>query len=225
MKIVIGIQTCDRLNYTKQVVESILIHNPETREMPWVFCDDASAIDTKKYINSLDFVKSFSFLPVRNGITIGLKTLVKVAGVYGDVILYIQNDWKQVRTIDFKAIETFFGKYPNAGHLQTIKYKGEGTDRPSSTAMSVNLHTKEKIIPGKEILIGKEKIIPGNWHYCDLPGFSRISFAKNMFDGRLDESVRVKHFSTCGCDNYLLENQPYRNIDLDGKGRTFKRKL
>jgi len=225
MKLVIGLQTCNRIKFTKEVISSILKHNPNSVKYPWVVYDDNSTDNTIDYLKGLPYIDELVTSKNRRGITNGIKQLVLEAANYGQIILYIQNDWRQVRYIDLKAIENFFESYPNAGHLQTTQYKGKDNARPSSTAERINLYTKEKITPGNTITIGAEKFIPGNWHYCDLPGFSRISIAKDMFNGPLNESVRIKHFSTCGCDNYLLENQPYRNIDVNSRTQTPNRKL
>jgi len=225
MEIVVAIQTCNRIEFTKQVIESILKHNPEAKEFPWVIYDDNSADGTINYLHSLPFITSLIQSDKRQGITNGLKTLFTESYNYGEIALYIQNDWEQIRTIDFEAIKVFFSQYLHAGHLQTIKFKGPNNSRPSSTEKMLNLHNKEKITPGTPIKIGNETIIPGNWHYCDLPGFSKLAIAKDMFTDVLDESVRIKHFFDYPCDNYLLENQPYENIDANGKHRTPKRKL
>lgn len=228
MKIVIGVQTCNRIDLTKETIESIIKWNPEAKDMPWVVSDDGSVDGTKKYIEGLCFINEANFYPKQTGITKGLQRLVTLAMKYGDIILYLQNDWRQTRTIDFKAIEKFYEERPNAGHIQTIKYKGKGKTRPSSTAVLINLHTREKIIPGEPIIIANEKIIPGNWHYADIPGFTNLKFAVKMFDSmvinRDAEGIRNKNIHEAGCDNYLLDNQPYRNIDYNGSRQTVGRK-
>jgi len=100
--------------------------------------------------------------------------------------------------------------------------KGRGNHRRlSAFGTRLNLHTKKKFEPGKPVVIGKEKFIPGNWSYSDIPGFTNLKFATNMFDENvLDESVRVRKIHESGCDNYLLDNQPFQNIDFDSKNRT-----
>ncbi len=225
MKLVIGVQTCNRINFTKEAISSILKCNPDSKNYPWVIADDNSSDGTIEYLNKFEFIKEITSSEHRMGITKTLQRLVNTANKYGDILLYIQNDWRQTRFIDFKAIEVFFLTHSNAGHLQTVKYKGLGKERPSSTANMVNLHTKEKIEAGLPFDFCGEIIISGNFHFCDLPGFTRIDLAMKMFDGRLDESVRIGYMNECGCDNYLLDNQPYRNIDANKRGRTPGRRL
>ncbi len=233
MKIVIGIQSCNRLDFTKRVVDSILKWNPEAIDMPWVFSDDGSTDGTQEYImgliTNLNLDSGTVFLHKQSGITKAMERLVNEAVFYGDVLLYIQNDWEQIRRIDFNGIEKFYNIYPNAGHLHTTKYKGkDGKGRPSSTAKLINLYTREEIIPGEAIKLGDETIIPGNWHYCDLPGFTRLELAVRMFDNMVinidAEGIRTRNVHESGYDNYLLENQPFVNIDYGANKKTPGRK-
>ena len=223
MKIIIGIQTCNRLDFTKQCVESILKHNPEAKDMLWVCSDDGSTDGTHDYIRNLGLFNTRSLNVKQRGITQALKdlhTCAKRSGG-GDILLYIQNDWAQTRPIDFEAIAKFFEERPNAGHMQTIRYKGEdGKGRPSGSAIEVNNYTKEKIVQGDPILIGKEKILTGNWHYADIPGFTNLKFSDCMFTDINDENERLKGLATAGCDMYLLDNQPYTNLDYTGAVQT-----
>lgn len=228
MKLVIGVQTCNRLAFTKQTIDSVLKWNPEAKDLLWVVSDDGSKDSTKEYIESLPFIDDTVFWPDQTGITMGLQRLIKLAAKHGDIILYLQNDWRQTRQIDFKAIESFYEQHLNAGHIQTIRYKGDGLSRPSSSAKMINLHTREKIVPGVPIVVGNEKIIPGNWHYADIPGFTSVKFALRMFDGmilgRHSEGIRNKNIYESGCDNYMLDDQPYRNIDFDRTNITYGRR-
>lgn len=135
--------------------------------------------------------------------------------------MYIQNDWAQVRYINFDAISKFFIDYSTAGHIQMIRFKGKGcTGRPSGSAIQINNYTKEKIIPKPSIYIDGETIIPGNWHYADIPGFTSLKYAVNMFSDVLDEGERVRLLHESGCGMYLLDNQPFTNIDYTGALRT-----
>ena len=222
MNIVIGIQTCNRLDFTKQCVESILKHNPEAKDMLWAFSDDGSTDGTHEYIENLDFVNGSSLNLVQRGITDSLQKLHDVAiALDGDILLYIQNDWAQTRPIDFEAMSKFFEEHPNAGHMQTIRYKGkDGKGRPSGSAIEVNNYTKEKIVQGDPILVGKEKILTGNWHYADIPGFTNLKFSDYMFTDINDENERLTGLATAGCDMYLLDNQPYTNLDYTGRIQT-----
>lgn len=76
MNIIIGIQTCNRVELTKRVIESIIKYNPEAIHMPWVISDDGSTDGTKEYINGLSFINKAIFYPERSGITLGLKPLL-----------------------------------------------------------------------------------------------------------------------------------------------------
>ena len=140
-------------------------------------------------------------------------------------MLYLQNDWRTTRAIDFEAIAEFYAKHPNAGHIRTILYKGEGTSRAASTN---NLVTREPVIWGTPIPVGTEELVPGNWHYSDIPGFTRLSVAARMFDNMISgmhaEGKRMENVHLTGCDNFLLKDQPFRNIDYTGKKRTRGRK-
>ena len=227
MKIVIGVQTCNRLEFTKKTIESVIKYNPEARGMPWVISDDGSIDGTKKYIDGLDFIIDVNFYPEQAGITKGLERLIKLADRYGDIILYLQNDWEQIRRIDFESIQKFYKNFPNTGHIAMIVDKGaDGHKRPSSFGIRLNLFTKEKFDVGDPIVMGEEKFIPGKWSYADIPGFTNLVFAKQMFDdSKLDESVRVRKIYESGCDNYLLDNQPYRNLDFMAHRSTPKRRF
>jgi glycosyltransferase involved in cell wall biosynthesis len=224
--IVIGIQTCNRIEFTKQTIESIIKHNPDSLYKSWVVSDDGSTDGTVEYLKSLSFIDKIITHPVQSGITLGLKRLVSDSLFYGDILMYIQNDWKQIRPIDFDDIEKFFKDYPKAGHIQMIRYKGKnGADRPSGSALLINNYTKEKIKPGIPIKLRKEIIIPGNWHYADIPGFTRLTYANKMFSNMLDEGERVKLLHQSGCEFYLLDNQPFINMDYIGSSATPKRKF
>jgi glycosyltransferase involved in cell wall biosynthesis len=226
MTIVIGIQTCNRLVFTKQCIESIIKYNPDSINMPWVVSDDGSTDGTAEYIKSLSFIRESVLHPIQSGITLGLKRLVDASVLYGDILMYIQNDWQQIRSIDFNGIEKFFEEHPEAGHIQMIRYKGKDCkDRPSGSAMQINNYTKKKIKPGIPIKSGKEIIIPGDWHYADIPGFTRLSYAIKMFGDVLNEGERVKLLHHSGCSFYLLDEQSFTNIDYTGKLATPRRKL
>ena len=225
MNIVIGIQTCNRLDFTKQCVESILKHNPEAKDMLWAFSDDGSTDGTADYIRNINIDNAYYTLNLsgeQRGITQTLQDLHdKSKEIGGDILLYIQNDWAQTRPIDFEAISKFFEEHPNAGHIQTIRYKGkDGKGRPSGSAIEVNNYTKEKIVQRDPILIGKEKILTGNWHYADIPGFTNLKFSDCMFTDINDENERLTGLATSGCDMYLLDNQPYTNLDHTGRIQT-----
>jgi len=220
MNIVIGVQTCNRLEYTKRTIESVIKQNPEANEMPWVVSDDGSTDGTRNYIESLSFINESDFYPEQSGITRALQRLINMADKYGGVILYLQNDWEQIRRIDFRAVEEFYDKY-QAGHIGMVTNKGRGNyKRLSAFGIRMNLHTKEKFELGKPIVMGRETFIPGNWSYSDIPGFTNLEFAVQMFDDTLNESVRVKKIYEAGCNNYLLDKQPFQNIDFDSKNRT-----
>jgi len=222
MNIVIGVQTCNRLEYTKRTIEAVIRRNPESKDMPWVISDDGSTDGTREYIDGLSFINESNFYPKQTGITRGLERLVGLAVKHGDIILYLQNDWEQIRWIDFKSVEEFYEKYSNAGHIAMITDKGRGNDqRLSAFGTRINLYTKEKFEPGKPIIIGKEKFIPGNWSYADIPGFTNLKFAIRMFDNNIfNEFTRLENIHKSGCDNYLLDNQPYFNIDYKSKEST-----
>lgn len=227
MNIVIGIQTCNRLDFTKQCVESILKHNPEAKDMLWAFSDDGSTDGTYEYIENLECVNAYHLSTKQCGITSALSILHTMSiDIGGDILLYIQNDWAQIRPIDFEAVAKFFEEHPNAGHIQTIRYKGkDGKGRPSGSAIEVNNYTKEKIIQSDPILIGKEKILTGNWHYADIPGFTNLKFSDCMFTDINDENERLKGLATAGCDMYLLDDQPYTNLDYTGRVQTPSRRF
>lgn len=221
MKIVIGIQTCNRLEMTKKAIDSLLGYNPGVENIPWIIADDCSIDGTEEYLQSMSFIDRIVQYTKQSGITNCMKLLIDTSVDYGDIILYLQNDWETIRKIDFKSIAYFYELHKNTGHIRTILYKGQGTERPAS---KVNLATREPIKTGIPILIEKEKLIPGNWHYSDIPGFTRLDLAKKMFENmRYDsdaEGVRTINIHNMKCDNYLLDNQPFRNIDFTGSSRT-----
>ena len=222
MDIVIGVQTCNRLDFTKQCVNSILKWNPEAKDMLWVFSDDGSTDGTQEYIRGLPFVKGSNLSKKQQGITVALENLYKcVENIGGKVLLYIQNDWAQIRCINFKAIDKFFINNLNAGHVQTIKYKGENcTGRASGSAMEINNYTGKKIIQSDPIIVDTEKLLTGNWHYADIPGFTSLKFYKCMFTNIHNEGERLRELNAVGCGMYLLDNQPYTNLDYMGQIQT-----
>jgi len=73
MKLVIGVQTCNRLAFTKQTIDSVLKWNPEAKDLLWVVSDDGSKDSTKEYIESLPFIDDTVFWPNQTGITMGLQ--------------------------------------------------------------------------------------------------------------------------------------------------------
>ena len=94
MKLVIAFQTCERLNFFKKAVETLLEYNPCMKDRVWVIADDASKDGkTQKYIKSLSFIDHTIFNESRLGISGTLKRIIDVSAAKGDAILYIQNDW------------------------------------------------------------------------------------------------------------------------------------
>ena len=234
MQIVIGIQTCERLNFTKKTIETLLYHNSGIKEMPIVVSDDNSTDGTLEYIAKQDFINDRVIHKERVGITKAYQDLINLSAKYGDILLYLQNDWQCVRKIDFNAIRLFYEEKINTGHINTIVYKGEKKEWPcrSSAEKPINSVTQERIITQNPITKNMEIFIPGNWSYVDLPGFTRIDIALKMFDKSLKypdkklEGLRMLNIHLSNCENYLLDNQAFRNLDpyKNSKNRTPCRK-
>jgi len=199
-------------------------HNPDSIFFPWVIADDNSDQETLDYISYLDrdlHPMVVSMGSDRRGITKTMQALVAFAKTYGDILLYLQNDWETTRRIDFNAIQSFYNMHPNAGHIRAVQYKGNDRSRPVS---KFNLATGEEIVKGQIIEVGNEKFIAGNWHYSDIPGLTRMEYAVKMFRPRPEcndqEQTRIFNIHSMGCDNYLLEDQPFRNMDYDRTRQT-----
>jgi len=192
--------------------------------MPWIISDDGSTDGTLEYLDGLSHFVATITNSKQTGITRAMCRLINVAYTTGDIILYVQNDWRQTRHIDFTAIAQFYASYPNTGHIATVKYKGENKTRGSAYSILLNLHTREPIMPQPAIKVGNESILPGNWHYADIPGFTSLKFAKQMFKDMVfcqnSEGIRNKNIHESGCDNYFLEDQPFENMDSDMRNIT-----
>lgn len=223
MKLVIGLQTCERLNFLKRCVNSLIKHNPEFLNCHFIIGDDASKNqDVDDYINSLSFVDSFIKNKKREGISITLKKITEEAERNGDILLYIQNDFFLDRTIDITSIKTFFEIYKNAGHIQTMRNKGlKGTkERFVGTRSYI---TGKKTQDFETVPIGKERFTRSSRNYCDYPNFTRTNLLHYLWKGfdpnnveKKAEIPRAKNFHKI-CDIYILENQPFWNADQKGK--------
>ena len=226
---IIGLHTCNRLEFTKRTVDSLIKHNPIVETYPWIIVDDNSDPDTIDY---LDYLLSglnvylISFNKGRVGITVGMKAMMHEASKFNrENILYLQNDWETTRKIDFEAIDSFMMN-SDVGHIRTIIDKGaEYYHRYAST---VNLATREIIKWKTPFGIGDETVIGGNWHYSDIPCFINVDLAMCLFEPVDDpdvdpgEGVRVYNAERFRYSdaNYLLMNQPFWNLDWSKKHQT-----
>ncbi len=227
---VIGLHTCNRLDFTQKTVETLIEHNPEVAHFTWVIVDDCSNHDTLDYLDYMELTLPGRVIVrriegKRKGITFGLKCMVDIAVDHGNVMLYLQNDWRTSRKIDFNAIDKFITETKGVGHIRTVVYKGLDGERAASRN---NLATREPIKFGRQFKIGKEELYSGNWHYSDLPGFIHLGYARRMFkkitlNGQQagnNEQTRIFNIEFFGCKNYLLRDQPFWNLDWNKNRQT-----
>lgn len=228
-EMIIGLHTCNRLDFTKETVESLIRHNPDVLDYHWVVVDDNSDQDTLDYLDDLDkrvTMDSMLIKDYRAGITVGMKMMMEHAYEYHEGnILYLQNDWVTTRRIDFEAIDDFMCRH-QVGHIRTIVDKGDYGRTCHRFASKRNLATGEPLKWERAHIVGDETVWSGNFHYSDIPGFINIDIAVRMFEPvdviKVDpgEGIRVYNIERMGCKNYLLMNQPFWNLDWSKKHQT-----
>lgn len=230
MNFVIGVQTCERLNFLKKCIESIIKYNPELLNSYFIIGDDASKNKkVDEYINSLDFVDKFIKNSERKGISITLKKIVEESIGKGDILLYVQNDFHLKRTIDLSSIEEFFTNF-DASHLKLMRNKGlPGTN--DRWAGINNLATRKKVVETEKIKINKEKFTKGTWSWSDYPSFTPIKYLSALFKNfdennvpKRPEPVRAKNFQNLKKSIWTLDPQPFWNSDPNGKKNITKGK-
>lgn len=224
MKFVIAIQTCERFDFFKKCVDTLLEYNPLIEKYTWVIADDASKDGkTQDYIKSLKFIDDYILNDYRLGITGTLKLLLTKAAIKGDFILYIQNDWFCNRYINIDAVNKFFGDNQEIGNIKCIRYKGRYNVK-ERFAGTYNYCTNESVEEYGTIDIDGEKFTKGTWPWADTPGFIRSEAVYCLFKGynpnkkiNKPEKVRGKNFFDTGWRCGLLENQAFWNLDYDRK--------
>jgi len=225
---IIGLHTCNRMKFTQKTVESLIEYNPDALDYQWVIVDDMSKPDMIDYLEDLSNYLNACLIkfpgPKRAGITVGIKKMVEQALTYNENnMLYLQNDWVTTRKMDLKAIDSFMTK-TGVGHIRTVLNKGSA--KHQRFASRTNLATGDLIKCTAPFRVGTESFIGGNWHYSDLPGFTNLDVAKNMFNSCDEplvnkvEGLRVHNVEKCNMQNFLLLNQPFWNLDIRGKYQT-----
>jgi hypothetical protein len=228
MKIAIGIQTCERPEFLKRCVNTLVRHNPIVQTWPIYIADDASkSFDVHEYLESIDDLLTGWFIHEnRMGISVTLKRMIDTILEYSivDVLLYIQADWYCNRTIDFDAIIKFFMNYPEVGQLRTIRNKGV-CGKPLTRAAGVkNAITKRMVEEDWREVYGSENITLGSWCYADLPSFITTPaleiLYKDFNDAHHREYYRMLNMHNAGFSVAMLENQPFWNQDPRAAKRT-----
>jgi len=225
---IIGLNTCNRLNFTKETIESLIKYNPITSEYKWIIVDDNSKPDTIDYLLELQDVLNVELILFdtggRVGITVCMEAMMKEANKsFRENILYLQNDWKTTRKIDFRSIDCFMLEN-NVGHIRTVIDKG--SEFYHRYASKTNLHTGEPIKWEAPTSLGSETVVGGNWHYSDIPCFIKVDLAICLFKNPKistingGEGIRVYNAEQFGYSNYLLMNQPFWNLDWKNKYQT-----
>ena len=223
---IIGLHTCNRLEFTKKTVESLIDFNPIVTQYKWIIVDDNSNQDTVDYLENLPLLDKDLILikDYRAGITVGMKMMMdQAATCHRENILYLQNDWETTRNIDFRSIDSFMLE-TDVGHIRTIVDKG--SEHYHRYASKINLHTREPIKWKAPFGIGKESVVGGNWHYSDIPCFINVDLAACLFepvdDPTVDEGegIRVYNAERFNHANYLLMDQPFWNLDWSKKHQT-----
>ena len=225
MKFVIGIQTCERLDFLEKCINSLIKHNPKVKDFPFFVLDDASTSPkVKKYLESLSFINNFVINEKRMGISVSLKRLSELVISHGDVLLCIQADWYCSRKIDFNAIEQFFIKNKEVVHLRTIRNKGEINKPLTRHCGKKNGATQQFTEEYDTFTVGSEVFTNGTWSYADVPNFTTMEAVKELFKcfnkSSLSENCRMINIHNM-CNNVcMLETQPFWNLDPTGNRRT-----
>jgi len=224
---IIGLHTCNRLDFTKKTVDSLIKYNPEVLDYQWIVVDDNSNQDTVDYLQELETHVNMDLILIKDhraGITIGMTKMMEQAYEYHRAnILYLQNDWETTRKIDFEAIDSFMLN-TDVGHIRTIIDKG--SEHYHRYASKVNLATRQIIKWKAPFGIGAETVVGGNWHYSDIPCFISVDLAVCLFEPVNDpgvdsgEGVRVYNAEVFSKASYLLMNQPFWNLDWSKKYQT-----
>ena len=222
MKLVVGIQTCERLAFLKKCIMSIEKYQPELLDCYFIIGDDASKNkEVDNYINSLNFVNSFIKNKERKGISITLKRIIEEAMPNGDMFLYIQNDFHLRRTIDLQAIEDFFNQ-TDAAHLRLMRNKGLPGTKKRFAGIN-NLATRKKVSELENFKIREEQFTRGTWSWSNYPSFTPMKCLKWVFKNfdennvpKRPEPKRAKNFQVFKDSIYTLDPQPFWNSDPNG---------
>lgn len=226
----IGFVTCGRIQFTRQVVESIFKYNPMVKLCPWIVADDNSEPCMRNYFDTLKLNMTYLWNDKRKGINANLKQMFDDARRKFDLLLIFVNDFVCLREIDIPGVVEFFENNNNAGQVQMFHWKGKIGDRKRERSM-INWITNEKIKYCKPVYAGNEVLIKANWLWTDGVNFTRILKNVDYFDGAIGlpkeenyikkgELTKGMNFINTGMDIYEMQNQPFLHLDHDGTQKT-----
>jgi hypothetical protein len=153
-----------------------------------------------------------------------MKRLYDYAEMTSDILFFMPNDFECRRRIDFGGIIKFFKEHPEAGQVQMVRWKGEKKgERPRNPKNW--LTGKMAVVSKRGIGAGGETLREATWAYTELLIFNRLKLGMNLYQGhykglKTDETIGGKNFMKTGLKIYEMENQPFWNLDPDGKKQT-----
>lgn len=227
MEIAVGIQTCERPEFLRKCINTLIQHNPVVKSWQFIVIDDTSkSFEIEESLRDFDFIDSIIRNYKRMGISVTLKRLVNfiLEDSNIDILLCIQADWYCSRSIHFEAISRFFMNFPNIGQIRTIRNKGIIGKPVTRHAGLKNAITGNKVIGSGRTCNGKENFSHGTWCYADLPNFMRREALECLFKDfdlrKNKEYYRMLNMYKDDWEVVMLDNQPFWNQDPKADKRT-----